>query len=117
MGFVNASMLPDLYNAVTGIQTNVRDLKRVGERAYNLYKLANAREGFGRAEDAFPNAWLIPISTPDGIQQLTDYYKKHIITEADIHMLLDDYYDERGWDKNTGTPTLEKLNQLDLTYN
>jgi aldehyde:ferredoxin oxidoreductase len=114
MRLVNASILSDLYSAVTGIQINLQNMKLVGERVYNLYKLVNAREGFKRAEDAFPKAWLTPISTPDGMQQLTDYYRKHIITEADIKRLLDDYYDERGWDKKSGIPTREKLNQLGL---
>jgi aldehyde:ferredoxin oxidoreductase len=28
--------------------------------------------------------------------------------------MLDEYYEERGWDKN-GTPTLEKLAELGIT--
>jgi aldehyde:ferredoxin oxidoreductase len=27
---------------------------------------------------------------------------------------LDDYYDERGWDKESGIPTPEKLKELGL---
>jgi aldehyde:ferredoxin oxidoreductase len=116
MRLVDASTLSQIFQAITGIEMNVERMKRVGERVYNLYKLINAREGFNRSEDKFPQAWLTPISTPDGIHRLTDYYKKHVITEADIRMLLDDYYDERGWDKSTGIPAPEKLNQLGLAF-
>jgi len=58
MRLVNASILSELYSAVTGIEINEQNMKLVGERVYNLYKLINTREGFKRTEDAFPKVWL-----------------------------------------------------------
>jgi len=72
------------------------------------------REGFSRADDRFPEVWLKPLETPDGVQNLTDYYGKHVITAEDLKRLLDDYYDERGWDIEKGIPTREKLADLGL---
>ena len=45
---------------------------------------------------------------------ITDYFKTGRVTEEDVENLIDDYYDERGWDKVTGTPTREKLRELEL---
>lgn len=106
--------LAALYSAATGFELGPQDLKLRGERIFNLYKMLNVREGFGRAEDAFPEVWLKPLRSPDGEQVLTDCYGKRPITAGDIRYLLDDYYDERGWDVHTGTPTREKLAQLGL---
>ena len=47
---------------------------------------------------------------------MMDYYKRTPISREDIEYLLDDYYDERGYDKEHGIPTLEKLRELDLSY-
>ena len=33
-----------------------------------------------------------------------------------VYGLLDDFYDERGWDSKTGIPTKSKLLELGLDY-
>ncbi len=106
--------LAELYSIVTGMEMSAGELEVAGERIFNLYKVLNVREGFDRADDAFPEVWLKPLETPDGVQQLTDYYGKHVITAEDLEHLLDDYYDERGWDVEKGIPTREKLSDLGL---
>jgi aldehyde:ferredoxin oxidoreductase len=106
--------LAELYSAATGIERSAGQMKLAGERVFNLYKLLNVREGFGRADDAFPEVWLRPLSTPDGVQTLRDYYGKKVITAEDLERLLDDYYDERGWDVEKGIPAREKLAELGL---
>jgi aldehyde:ferredoxin oxidoreductase len=106
--------LAELYSAATGIRATADDLKLAGERIFNLYKVLNVREGFDRADDAFPEVWLKPLETPDGVQTLKDYYGKKDITAEDLEHLLDDYYDERGWDVGKGIPTKEKLADLGL---
>ncbi len=45
---------------------------------------------------------------------MMDYYKTTVLTEVDMEQMLDDYYDERGWDRERGAPTLEKLRELGL---
>ncbi|MEW6440841.1 MAG: aldehyde ferredoxin oxidoreductase N-terminal domain-containing protein [bacterium] len=108
--------LAELYSAATGIETSAEELKLRAERVFNLYKMLNVREGFGRTEDAFPEVWLKPLAAPDGELALTDYYGKRRITAQDLERLLDDYYDERGWDVRAGTPTSRKLRELGLEH-
>ena len=36
------------------------------------------------------------------------------MTEEVLDRMLDDYYEERGWDKKSGLPTPEKLAELGL---
>ncbi len=95
----------ELYSAATGIEVSGEDLRKGAERVYNLYKMLNVREGFGRAEDAaFPEVWLVPMETPDRREALTDYYRIRELGREDVLKLLDDYYDERGWDVERGDP-------------
>ncbi len=114
LGLFSIGNLAELYSASTGIEVSPDELKLAGERLFNLYKFLNMREGFGRADDAFPEVWLEPLETPDGVQTLTDYYREHVLTEDDISLLMDDYYDERGWDSKKGIPTKQKLAELGI---
>ena len=114
-GLATAADLAELYSAATGIVIDTDELIKRAERVYNLYKLLNVREGFTRKEDAeFPEIWLTPIQTPDGREAMTDYYRIRELSREDILLLLNDYYDERGWDVEKGIPTREKLNELGL---
>lgn len=81
---------------------------------FNLYKMLNVREGFERADDAYPEVWLKPLRTPDGEQAPTNSLGTRRIGGEDIERLLDDYYDERGWDARTGKPSAGKLRELGL---
>ena len=40
--------------------------------------------------------------------------KGQLISPADLKLMLDEYYESRGWDVNTGIPTREKLQKLGL---
>jgi aldehyde:ferredoxin oxidoreductase len=44
---------------------------------------------------------------------LCDYFGTPL-TREDCQKLLDDYYDERGWDIKTGIPTKDTLLELGL---
>lgn len=104
-----------LYSAATGIETSPAELARAGERAWNVLKAVNVREGFTREQDTYPSCWFEPVRTPEGgLLWLRDYYDTRKLNPADVEILLDDYYEERGWDKKMGTPTPEKLRELGL---
>ncbi len=105
----------ELYGAATGIETTGGGLMKSAERAYNVYRAANAREGFGRRDDRFPRRWLEPLKQADGTETvLMDYFGTKAVTADDVEGLLDSYYDEKGWDTKTGIPTREKLSELGL---
>jgi aldehyde:ferredoxin oxidoreductase len=117
-GYRGLRSIDELYEVVTGIQVSPEELKKTGERIWNLYKLLNVREGFTRLDDKYPGLWKKSIDEPIktfifGELQLKGYYNRRV-THADIHQLLDDYYEERGWDADKGIPTREKLLELGL---
>ena len=114
--FWKAELLANLYTALTGIETTPSELMKAGERCFNLYKVLNVRAGFGRKDDSPPEWWFKPIKDQEGKEHpLTDYYGK-ILTREDVEKVLDDYYDERGWDKTTSAPLPEKLKELGLEW-
>ena len=98
------TMLARFYNAVTGFSIDEQDVIKIGERIINIERAFNAREGFGRAQDTLPDRFLKE-PMPDGPA------KGQVV---DLDAMLDDYYEIRGWDKNTGIPTREKLLELGL---
>jgi aldehyde:ferredoxin oxidoreductase len=105
----------ELYSAATGMDRAPQELLRSAERAFNVYRAANAREGFGRKDDRFPRRWLEPLKQPDGSETvLVDYFGTKQVTAEDVERLLDSYYEEKGWDIKTGVPARKKLAELGL---
>jgi aldehyde:ferredoxin oxidoreductase len=95
----------DLISTVTGWEFGIEDFRKTGERSVNLSRAFNMRDGFSRADDTLPKR-LTEEPMPEGPA------KGHVVSQLDS--LLDNYYDERGWDKKTGKPTPEKLKELGL---
>jgi aldehyde:ferredoxin oxidoreductase len=107
--FFRGSDWPEAYSAVTGFETSLADLREAMRRNYNLYKAINVRLGYSRKDDVFPERWFEPLKTTDrGTMVLCDYFGTPLSKE-DCEKLLDDYYDERGWDMETGIPTEKTL--------
>lgn len=111
---VHMEHLSELYSAATGIDLRPSDLKRAGERAFTMLKILNMREGFTREDDRPPALWFRPKKTAEGVEEIMDYYRTRKLSKEDIENLLDDYYEERGWDLKTGLPAKEKLEALGL---
>ncbi len=103
----------DFYSAITGIDTTPAELLKAGERAWNLHKLLNMRAGFSRKDDSPPKAWFQPVKPGEKESRLKDYFG-NTLTREDVERALDDYYDERGWDKRTSAPTRQRLEELGL---
>jgi aldehyde:ferredoxin oxidoreductase len=104
--------LAALFSAVTGIEMSADELKMAGERINNLGRLINIREGLTRKDDTLP--WkVMHVPIPDeGVS------KGSFVSQEELDLLLDDYYEVRGWTKE-GIPTIEKLDEIgmgDLTY-
>lgn len=113
--FYPFSRIAELYSAATGYEMEENQLRIAAERTVNLMKLLNVREGFSRKDDQFPARWLEPIKAGDEELKLRDYFGNYLDAE-DLQSLLDDYYDEMGWDVTTGTPTLDKIKELGLDF-
>jgi len=99
--------LAKLYNLVTGMNITAEELMITGERINNIARLFNVREGLSRKDDTLP--WkIMNVPIPDEGPSKGAY-----VSQAELDLLLDDYYEVRGWDKN-GNPTPEKLKELGL---
>jgi aldehyde:ferredoxin oxidoreductase len=103
-----------LYASATGIDITPEELHEAGERAWNILKAANVREGFTRKDDRFPDKFLEPLKAGDKEIRLMNYNRTKELTRDDVEKMFDDYYDERGWDIEKGIPTKKKLEDLDL---
>ncbi len=95
----------DMIANCVGWKFDVSDYRKVGERIYNLARAFNVREGLTRADDTLPKR-ILEEPLPEGPAQ------GHVVEKLDE--MLDAYYKFRGWDKNTGKPTPERLKELGL---
>jgi len=99
---IGPSILAEAYSAFTGIEMNAGELMLAAERAWNLIKLFNLREGEQREDFKFPDRFY---DEPVAGKQLD--------AEA-IDVVLAKYFAVRGWDRETGRPNQSKLQQLGL---
>jgi len=100
--------LAKYYTLATGIKMTPQELQVIGERINNLGRLFNTREGMTRKDDHMP-AKVMNTPIPDeGVS------KGSFVSQKDIDLLLDDYYEVRGWTPE-GFPTVEKLNEIGLS--
>ena len=106
---VATTLLPKLYESLTGYSLTAQEVEKVGERVNNVARAFNVREGFSRVDDTFPKR-IMTEPIPGGAS------KGQLISAEDLNKMLDEYYEARGWDKKTGVPSREKLEELELTY-
>ncbi len=96
-----------LYALVTGYEMTPEELSAAGERINTLARLINLREGLSRKDDTLP--WKVmnqPIPDDGPV-------KGAVVTQDELDLLLDDYYQSRGWTLD-GVPTKSQLNKLGL---
>jgi len=114
--FYGLESVTAFYNAVTGFDSSPDELRLAAERSWNLLKILNAREGFSRVDDEFPQVWFEPKQFGKIQLKLQNFYGGVEITPEIAVQMLDDYYEERGWSKETGLPTKEKVSSLGLEW-
>ena len=102
-----------IFKSVTGMGIQAGEFQKIAARSFNLLKALNVREGFTRKDDRFPDRWFEPVMRHGQETYLEDYFGKRL-TREDCEKILDDYYDENGWDITRGIPTKKKLLELGL---
>jgi aldehyde:ferredoxin oxidoreductase len=112
--FVTDSAKPDklaeIVSAATGFDLNGQKMLDIGERIYNVEKAFNAKFGFGgREHDSIP--WRFREDVPPSEPRNTE---EALVTEDKLDTLLDQYYELRGWDVETGLQKRAKLEELGL---
>ena len=105
--FYNAGLCAELYEAVTGIPTDLDALRRRADRVWTLYKLINVKEGIGHETESIPPRWVNGAG-------FKDYVTGEQLKQHDIEQMAAQYYREWGWDQKTGAPTPEALRELGL---
>lgn len=101
------SELVQAVAAVTGWETNLWELMKLGERRIQLMRVFNLREGFGKADDWLPARMFEPIRTGRRAGAALD-------PEA-LRAAIDLYYEMVGWDTE-GHVRLAKLHELDIGW-
>jgi len=120
-----------LLSAVIGKEISSAELEHIAERIFNLNRVLMLREGRkGRADDCLPERLFIEREEP-----IMDVFGMHnpqlllpgagdeiisrkgkAVDRGQFELMLDEYYDLRGWDRESGLPTRKKLEDLGLGY-
>ncbi|MEM7031999.1 MAG: aldehyde ferredoxin oxidoreductase family protein [Chloroflexota bacterium] len=103
--FVNVPLehLTTLFQASLGEPMSLSKLMEIGERIFNLKRLVNLKLGLNpRQDEILPQLLTIPLDGP------TNGFVPN--WEA----MLQEYYDYRDWDWQTGYPSQAKLTDLGL---
>jgi aldehyde:ferredoxin oxidoreductase len=98
----------DMINAVTGWDMTIEELLEVGRRRLNLFRIFNAREGFGRKDDKLPKKFFKNL-------QGTGPTAGMALTHEEIDHAIDLYYKMAGWTPD-GIPSRETVESLDLAW-
>ncbi len=96
-----------LYTLVTGYEMTPEEISLAGQRINTLARLINVREGLSRKDDTLP--WKVmnqPIPDDGPV-------KGAVVTQDELDLLLDDYYQSRGWTAG-GIPTKSQLDKLGM---
>jgi len=105
-GLVGFERVAELVRAVTGWNTSVFELMKVGERALNMALAFNRREGFSPADDVLPRRFFTP--HPSGP------LKGVGIEEKAFSEAKETYYRMMGWPE--GHPSAAKLEELGIDW-
>ena len=91
----------DLIEASTGLDYTPESLREVGRRVLDTERLINADFGLTRADDTLPKRYF---DDPMPARKT----KGHHIDRDQFQTMLDDYYAERGWDKDGRVPSMRQ---------
>jgi aldehyde:ferredoxin oxidoreductase len=98
-------VLTELYNALTGENLALEDLKRIGERIWTMERLYNLREGV--EVDMLPVRFVTE-DLDDGQPGGARVDEKRFLAARNL------YYQTRGWDEQ-GRPLAQNLIDLGVT--
>ena len=85
-----------------------RGWKRASERTVTMARAFNMREGFTRADDQLPQRFFQPTTV--------GALKETAIDPAAMDRAIHTFYRMMGWDSETGVPTAEKLEELEIGW-
>lgn len=95
-------------NAATGWTLSMEEALQIGERATNMARIFNLREGFSRKDDTLPERLF------QGLEN--GPLKGSAIPRDEFERSLTSLYRIKGWHPETGIPTRERLEALSLGW-
>lgn len=105
-------ILPDevltSINAATGWGMTMDEALQIGERAINMARAFNIREGFSRTDDTLPERIFQELENGP--------LKGNAFPRDEFERALTVLYGLKGWEVETGKPTLERLEALSLGW-
>ena len=105
---VGVTLVTNAMRAVTGWDTSLWELVKVGERAKALARAFNCREGFTAKDDRLPRRLH---------EAFTDGPLKGVrIDPETFQRAVRLYHQMEGWDPETGWPTFAKLAELGIEW-
>ncbi len=98
--------LVDLLNTATGWDFTIDEAMDVGRRAVNTMRVFNLRHGIGPEADGLPSKRYcsVPVDGPAEGKDIKPHWDS----------MLQNYYEQMGWDKETGKPLPYTLRKLGL---
>jgi len=96
---------PKYLKASVGMDIDMDEFRRTGERIWNLERMFNVGAGFSRLDDKLPGRCFEPIQGKNS--------ENAVMTHEQFDTMLDEYYEIRGWDVN-GIPREETLRELGI---
>jgi aldehyde:ferredoxin oxidoreductase len=105
LSLVGFDRLTQLLRAVTGWDATFFEMLKVGERAVNLARVFNIREGFTAKDDTMPQRFFAP--HPSGPLKVA-------LDRQAFKQAIETYYDMAGWP--AGVPSAGKLAELGIEW-
>lgn len=97
-------MFVRLLNFASGLNYNLEEFIKIGEKLWNLERLFNIGAGLTKKDDQLPSRCFDPLPIKGGEVRMK---------RDDFEYMLKEYYKVRGWDTN-GVPTKAKLKLLGI---
>ena len=103
----NFTEYAELVQAVTGWDTTIYELAKAAQRALNLARIFNLREGFTSVDDWLPPRFFQP--------QTSGALSETAVNSKDLRRAIDLYYEMMGWDLD-GVPRPGTLHELGVGW-
>jgi aldehyde:ferredoxin oxidoreductase len=104
----NLLQMPQLVQGVTGWNSSVWELMKVGERSVTMARAFNIREGLTRKDDYLPQRFLTAF-TGGPLQGVA-------VDGAKLEQAKEVYYRMMGWEELRGAPRKETLAELGIGW-
>ena len=106
--YIRIEEVLDSVNAATDWDLTLDELLEIGERATNMARIFNAREGFTRKDDTLPDRLFGPLGN--------GALEGEVFPRDKFEAALTVLYGLKGWHTETGIPTRKRLETLSLEW-